>query len=587
MAVGTIYFALVDPGTVFDGAIHNVEDEEVFSINISQSEGSFATADIEIKNPSQGLLAPTRKERAFISYQDGASVVLLFSGRVTGFPSEITGDTVSLEYIAQPDDWEIQQDAFLQTLKVAPQYEELFVPADRRDQASEILAGRAELLHWARDTNAISTSDIIQGAQFIDFGEELFFDSVNTEIGDPPVSKINLNIEVQWQQLGIGVVDAGAAIKAQFINTAVLTPEINTLTPLAFEEGWQGVSIPTGYRVAESKLTPVADDFGLVQGNLRSAVATVSGVDFPTKTGANPTSRTVTVPRVWYNGTLQLQAEYQQKRREVAAIAVFADTQNFSLKGNKEEDLNIRVENPTETLQGAVHNAKLPSFFYDKVSFAITGNGQKVIEHGLQRAMARLKKSSRIIESTFSGDLDALIVVTLDHSIRIQDDRLPGGSLRGKVIKYSFSIDGDTGRTDAKITLGAAIGSGGDSTPTGALSELEVGSVSYDNEFGATPMNSSVFYDLVVLPTIDEPIDVAQMEIDDQYLILSTAASNDGETQDAAFAISTRPDILLRDNGTSIAVNLRSMNPLPELFKQIDISTSLFSLPRQTDLEAS
>ena len=146
MAVGQIYFALVNSGEVFDDTIHNREDEEVFNLTISQTEGSFARADVEIRNPSQGLLAPTRPERVFISYQDGASVVLLFSGRIVGFPSDISDDVITLEYIAQPDDWEVQQEAFLQTLKTAPEYNELFIDADRRDEAEEILAGRSELL---------------------------------------------------------------------------------------------------------------------------------------------------------------------------------------------------------------------------------------------------------------------------------------------------------------------------------------------------------------------------------------------------------------------------------------------------------
>lgn len=592
MPVGQIYFALVDPLDVFDDQVHNVEDEDVFGLSISQSEGSFARAQVEIKNPSEGLLSPNRKERCFISYQDGASVVLLFSGRITGFPNDIGGDTIQLEYIAQPEDWETLQEALLTSLKVAPEYNELFIASDRRDDAAEILAGRSELLYWTRDNLAVSTSDILEGSQFLDLGENIFYDSVHTDIGDPPVTQINLNIEAQWEQIGTGTVNAGEAIRQEFTNSILATPQINTLTPLAFEDGWRGVRIPRGYTVEESSLVPEPNNFGseqLTPANLRSPTATVTGADFPTKLGNTPPSRTVTVPRVWYKGTLVLQAEYQQKRRENATAAVLADTQDFSLKGNKQEDLNLRIQNPTEVEQGQVHNPKLPSFFYDKDNTTLTTVGRGCIEHGIKRAMARLKKASRLIETTFEADLDEVISITVDHTLRIVDNRLPGGSMRGKVIGYEFVIDGDTGHQSSKVTIAGAIGQGADSAGNSTPTEVEIGQRSYENEVGTTPMSSSVIYDLITLPTIDEPIDVAQMEADDSYLIDNTTVTNDGESQAAIFnndPPQSRPDLALQV-GTGVTIDLKTLNPSPELFKEIQIATFPFGLPRQIDLEAT
>ena len=588
MSVGNIYFAMVDQGTAFNPSVHNVEDEEVFNLKIAQSEGSFAVANVEIKNPSKGLLSPTRKRHVLISYQDGASVTLLFSGRVTGYPDNIGGDTISLEFIAQPDDWEVQQGVFLQTLKTAPEYNSLFIEPSRRDDPAEILAGRSELLHWSRDTQQISTSDILQGSQTVDLGSSIFFDTISTDIGDPPLSKVNLDIEVQWDQIGVGTVDAGKAITDQFTNSVFSNPHINTLTPLAFEDGWRGVRIPTGYTVQESKLVPEADGFGsdqLVMTNLRSPTAVVSAADFPRKTGDTSGTREVTVPRVWYNGTLSLQAEYQQKRREVVSMTVVADTQEFSLKGNKQEDISTRLQNPTEIDQSQVHNPKLPSFFYDKVLADLTVEGRSVIEHGVKRAMARLKKASRVIETSFEVDLESAIALTLDHSVKIQDSRIPGGVLLGKVIDYVFEVDGDSGSQIAKITIGSSIGKGISSSGSG----VQIGSVQYDNEFGTPTMDSSVFYDLTATPIISEPIDVLQMESDDQYLITSATVTNGGESQVLSFdndPPNSRPDLQL-ETGTGVVVDLRTLNPLAEIFTQISITTHPFGLPKQANLEAS
>jgi hypothetical protein len=44
---------------------------------------------------------------------------------------------------------------------------------------------------------------------------------------------------------------------------------------------------------------------------------------------------------------------------------------------------------------------------------------------------------------------------------RVFDTRLPGSSALGKVIKYGFSADGDSGKLIGTVTIGCAIGFGG------------------------------------------------------------------------------------------------------------------------------
>ena len=586
--VDTIYFAAVDPLDVYDELIHSVEDEEVFFLKIDHAEGEFATLEVEIKNPSEGLLSPSRKQRVFISIENNGSPILIFSGRIIGNPTEITGETVRIQYIGQPEDWDTVQDTFLDTLKVAPFYNELYIPADRRDLAEEILAARPELLHWNRATNALSVSNIIEGSSFIDLAGDVIEDTVRVDIGDPPLNSVDVTVEAQWEQVGLGTVDVGEQIRLEFTNSAIGTPQINTLTPLAFEDGWRGARIPTGYTIEESTLIPVADQFGLGQSDLRSGAATVDGVDFPTKAGATPPSRSVTVPRVWYEGRMVLQAVYQQKRREAFTATLVATTQDFSLKGNKTEDLSIRLQNPSSDAQGSVLDAREPSFFFDIAGAVLTTDGRAVIEHGLMRARARLMKSARIIEIRFQTDLENVIeAISCDHNIRIEDDRIPGGSIRGKVLGYTLSVDGPSGQTVANIVIGAVIGTGADSVGTGAPSEVKVADTSFANEFGASPMSSAVFYDLPVDPTITVPIDVALMESDDTHLVDGVTVGNDGETQNDDFVLTDRPDTFLAANGTDVTVDLKSMNPSAELFATVVITTEPMTLPIQTDLEAT
>lgn len=594
--IGVIYFAMVTEAEAAVGwnpLIHSVEDEEIFSMQIDHSEGQFATAEFEILNPSEGLLAPSRKKRVFVSIENGGVPKLIFSGRVSGLPTDLTTETVRINYIAQPEDWEMTQDTFLQLEKVAPFWNELFVPPDRRDAPEEILAARPELLHWDRASNALVLSNVIEGATFLDVGGEFMFDTLRTTIGDPPLKAVDIDIEVQWEQLGVGEVEVATPIRNEFNNTGgAPNNQINTLTPYAFEIAWRGARTPTGYTILRSSLDPVANSFGLSAIDLRSPGASVAAVDFPTKTGGTAGNRPVSVPRVWYIPELVLTAEYRQKRRENLLATLQADTQDFSLKGNQTEKLSLRLQSPTLDVNGAILDIGSSSFFFDSGLGTLTADGAAVANNAYLRARALLIKRSRIVEARFEAPLEDVIDVQCDHSLRIADSRIPAGSLRGKVIGYSFRVDGDSGQQVAQISLGSVIGTGLDSTGSGLPSETQIGTQVFDNEHGAATMTSAIFYDFAVAPTILEPIDVAQMEADDQYLIDLVTVTNPGQSQVSGWNARSLPggdgrvDLELASNPTEVTVDLKSMNPEKELAADIVLATFPMTLPKQVDLEA-
>jgi hypothetical protein len=69
--------------------------------SIAQTEGEFATAEIVIENPGEGLLNPARKQYAWISVTADAVTTAMFFGRVTAFPRDLAGQQVTLEFTAQ------------------------------------------------------------------------------------------------------------------------------------------------------------------------------------------------------------------------------------------------------------------------------------------------------------------------------------------------------------------------------------------------------------------------------------------------------------------------------------------------------
>lgn len=586
--IGKIYFAMVDPGTVYDSSIHSVENLKVFNLQLSQSEGQFAVADLEIQNPYVGLLNSTRKRRLFISYEQysGGPKILLFSGTVTAYPSDIDSEIIKVQYTAQPEDWPTIQNAFVQTLKVAPYYNQLLIPAKSRDDAAEILSARSSLYHWNRSTNALTLSDLIQGATVLDIEDNFFFDSLSSQLSTPPTKEVDITIVASWTQIGVGLVDAGATIAQAFINTGG-TPnhQINSLTPKAFEAAWAACRIPSGYTLESSSLIATANDFSLAQANLSSGAATVAGVTYPTAKGATPTFRAVTVPRVWYHGILTLIAEYNQKRTENLTMKVISDLQDYSLSGTVPDSLTLNLEDPVAGLNGAVLDPQLPSFFYDVNTNLITSFGNAVIEYAILRAKAILIKAARAVQTNVEILLQDGIGITCDHSLRIFDKRLPGGYVIGKVIGYTIGIVGDTGVQSVKVTIASTVGNGNNSVGTGSSTEIGFENKNYINKDGSS-MLSELFFDYAH-PSISVPIDVPTMSVSSSYLIDSTIVVNGGNDQNISFVASPRPDLYLKDHGTDITVNLKTMKPQADLIAAFPISLRPFTIPKQVDLAGS
>lgn len=582
MSVGKIYFAMVDDED-FDPIIHAREDLHVFDLKISQSEGEFAKAALEILNPNIGFLDPSRKKRIYISCDVGdLHPKLLFSGRIIAYPSDLSSEFVTIEYLAQPNDWVDVQDDFIQTLKVSPYYNELFIAPEERNEPHEVLSSYSSLIYWDRSSNEIKLSDFIQGESVIDIGENIFFDTLSTSFGDPPINRILLNIEAQWRQIGVGEVDVEKGIRETFENSSIPSPQINTLTPNTFENGWRRIRIPKGYTAIENDLIAVANNFGLTQSNLKSGIATVDGNVYKTSQSIPINApRTCSVPRIWYAARLKLLAEYLQKRRENVVLELNCSTQDYTLGEDVVEELSLRIQDPVSSINGAVLDPRKSSFFLNDDFTIFTDYGKDAIEYGLLRARARLIKGARSVEVSFDCPIDDVIDITCDHTIKFSDDRSPGTDTFGKVVNYSLSFNGDSGNQIASVTISPTIGTGIDSENTIGGEELE--EVFYPTYDSMSDMASAVYYKLGS-QDIDEPVNVDQMETNDQYLIDSINTENDGEAQNAGFVASTTPEIYLEEHKTRIEVNLKSMNPSPELSATIEVLAETFTLPAQINL---
>lgn len=215
----TIYFAWCDPEELSSfGEAHARHDENVFSVDIAHGEGEFPSATLEIRNPRVGLLGPSRKRWAWISWRDGAGVLhpLLF-GRLLGIPEQIQEEVVAVTFVARPSDYEAQKNAVAETLKVAPYWDPVWFSEQDRLDPDRVLEGRSALWHIDRVTHVVTVSDLVVGDDVETFDDDVVLNnSVGVSYAGPPVRKVVVDATVRWEQRGQGTMDATRSLVSAF-----------------------------------------------------------------------------------------------------------------------------------------------------------------------------------------------------------------------------------------------------------------------------------------------------------------------------------------------------------------------------------
>ena len=88
-----------------------------------------------------------------------------------------------------------------------------------------------------------------------------------------------------------------------------------------------------------------------------------------------------------------------------------------------------------------------------RASFFNTDRGITAVQHALEIARTHLAASARMLRFTVRTPFDRLLQISLDHSVTLKDDRLPGGTVTGKVVAYRLYMDGDSGKSYAEATI--------------------------------------------------------------------------------------------------------------------------------------
>jgi hypothetical protein len=630
------YFAWVDKTDTVFNPVFAREDEQVFALSLEHSEGDFAALDIDLKNPRVGLLAPARKQWAWLTYRkQDDTLVPLFFGRLIGVPQQMQDEVVRLSFVARPVDFEDQKLALAETLREAPYYDEAFLSVEERLDPDRVLEGRSALWHIDRLTGEVTISDIVTGEDGqIDFDEaEAIYDSVEVSYSTSPASRCEVTAEVTWAQTGSGDIDITQQILTAFagltltgltaidgtprptsgVINVVGGPEMMSNWPKfgdAIGGGWT-VGHAYAHLVGDPPLPPILEggiipNLGLASW-LQSSFAAgpplnairqvfnrspgfvvgIKDLGDPVWTIANaftPSSGTILWVNAWQIAPkLALRWDASRSRKETLTFTVTADVQPLLTDPGEEEVIRLLV-GPVD-VDDFIHDARSSRYFS-------TDRGQVSLTHLLARARANLLNRARAIDVSFEVPFESALDVTLRKSASIQDPRLPGGVAAGKIKAYRLAVDGDTGKLVAGLTIGCSVGRDGDVTvvegePVYVADGYVDSGYQVEEDAVAVPFAGDLGYSLDTYSANDDGVNLYGVNAADYLTSLTVAGGIDTAKAAVASADFDSPVHAMDTiNGvkTTVRLTLRPVSGGPfEAFPAPTVTD--LKIPRTIDLE--
>lgn len=481
------WFAWIDSSETVFGPEHQVEDQLIFSFKLTHEEGQFAQLELEILNPHIGFFAPGRPFWAWFSYSDGTTVTPLFRGRVVGIPGDLFAEIVTITLVAKPKDYTEQILALSATLKVLPFYDPIFIDQTQQDNQDSVLEGYSKLWHVDPVTHVVTVSDVIAGEDgVVEFApDDAFYDSLKISISGSPLLVCEIDATVTWTQCdsrgSLGVATASgitgdANLGGGFNVTSGLSAPLTTasLSTVGAADPYKQTTYSWNYSNHDSQhndgdmlsqsgsitvpffggqltsqsisFTPENQDSGTGEEYSinQSFETTFPGV--PTAADATPANDT--------SNNLQIGTEVEQSRTEILHVRVTADVQPVLSEATEQDSIKTKL-----TMNGSdvvAANAVKPTA---GVYFP-TARGLKSLEYILMVARANLLTGSRVVATSWTSFFSKVVGLSCRKNATIEDTRLPGGIVLGKVVLYELTGNGDSGEFLGNVTIHSAVGFG-------------------------------------------------------------------------------------------------------------------------------
>lgn len=585
----TFHFAWVDPSaTTFIAGTHAVEDEDIFSLDISQTEGEFAVAQVSVQRPADGLLNPARKQYAWISVTKDATTTALFFGRVVGFPKDLTTEVVTLEFIAQFPGWEATRDALFSTLKVLPFWDPAFIGAGDIENPDHALEARRALYHYNRLTGAITLSDIITGSSTETVTDHLS-ETLAVDVIGNPARRVRVSLTADWEQRILGeTTKVNTKIRREFPGGTV-----NTFTGPAMQQSWpragDSIGDQSGYYVVKSDIrliSPLPDAMTAESTQFKTKISEGEQNYARAIFNAAQTTRDAKLKRWWFDTTLHVGYDFRQNRSETITATITNDVQALAFGSDGGE---ITIDLQAEDI------VDLGLFYPRHSSYFLTARGKQSFHYGLALAQAALASSARAVEITFERPFFNALGTSCANAITLTDASLPGGTATGKIKSYRLSVDGNSGETSAEITLAVSVGNGDTYSSAGTTGEYcstDYTGTTYQEVTGETADADipTIIYDTYGNQQPANPGIISALVNDN--IVETVTVTNSPTAQDALLQANQYPvrddvSAIVNTSPTQVALRLRSLEPQDDLSHTITVTIAHpFAAPMGIDLSA-
>lgn len=606
-----IYFAWVDPDEEFDDAIHNREDEDVFDFTFDHGEGDFAALQVIIRNPRIGLLNPTRKTWAILSFDDNGVITPIFRGRLIGVPTNLFETLVTIDFTAKPTDYEEQKSDLAETLKVLPYWDPIFVSPDSWNDADAALEARSSLWHIDPVTLELTISDILipeDGVEEV-LEADHFYDEMSVTLNQVPLRSVQMVATIPWTQSAEGSLDLTPAILNLFgtpIPTSFTMEGLISSWPkpgAGFGSGWQvftGSMVDVSYSIQKM----VIEDIFTWQGEV--PVIPEGSIIFPIKVSGEYHSG----EKAGFNFNFELviaQLGYAKPELSVtfAAGREFGQIVTFTLQTDQQdivtmpgEDESMVITLNANKVSDKTEGGSLPIGDVKRRNYTHTARGIQSIEHLLLVARAHLIARSRSVEITIKCDFrTGMRLRSLRKAMLLHDHRLPGGEATGKIVASKLTLKGDDGEAVGEITIACCVGRGGShSASAGTPSYVDVGYMDntqqFDNQIVLTD-TSDIAWTIPTPVIFDDKLDFIK-GLNTNNAILQAFLTNPASVQgplilaagDGPNTDQAKISSVLQTIPTTITMQLVPMEGGP--FRQeVVVSVSDLVVPKQIDLEAA
>ena len=515
---------------------------------------------------------------------------------------------------------------------------------EAQNDPTESLEASSDLFYWCRKTGEVKLSNIFWGNQKLELGEKHYYDSLQLRLGEPPLSAVDVSLTIEWLHRYRGETDISSLIKARFREGL-----INTLSGQDLEAKWWRNNEKvgrSGYWISKSSLREIKPHY---TGNLNlypqvSEPIWISPHDpaFGSQKPSEP--KQMRIKRSWYKAIVTLGWIFRQKRREKMHFTLQHLTQLPPSFDQKTRKLNIhlrdiyltdevfpwhahwnyskgfRVSQGNKIYVCLQRHQSGESFERDrfhwqlmgerthldksldssglKGSFFPTNEGLRALEHALEIGRAYLASSARAVEIKIVAPLEEVINVTCDHSVKIQDYRLPGGGAWGKIKSLRFIVKGQTGRQYGELTLAVSIGCG-DREATLPLQAANPSAYAqeYADDGYVTNQMSGISISQIPYVFANSSRDTTEnwlhpemwtaQDIVEEVAVTNTAAQQNEHLLRNQHPFSQSIEETLKQVPTNLYLRLRDLKPRPTVTEYIQVQTPVpWSAPQQINLNA-